>query len=64
MGKYKETPRYNVVSMRISDFERQELETIASFHALNISQMMRVVMEQFTAKAEAVSVWSERLRGD
>jgi hypothetical protein len=50
--------------MRVSDFERQELEAIASFHALNISQMMREVMEQFTAKADAVSAWAERLRGD
>ena len=64
MGKYKDTPRYNVVSMRVSDFERQELEAIASFHALNISQMMREAMGQFTAKADAISVWAERLRGD
>ena len=64
MGKYEDTPRYNVISMRVSDFERQELETIASFRASNISQMMREAMEQFTAKAEAVSAWRTRLRGD
>ncbi|MFZ4859052.1 MAG: ribbon-helix-helix protein, CopG family [Desulfuromonadaceae bacterium] len=64
MAKYKDTPRYNVISMRVSDFERQEFETIASFHSLNISQMMREAMGQFTAKTEAVSAWTERLRGD
>ena len=64
MGKYKDTPRYNVISMRVSDYERQELEAIASCNDLNISQMMRAAMEHFTAKTDAVSAWSLRLRGD
>ena len=47
MGKYKETPRYNVVSMRVSDEERKALQTIASYNELSISDMMRQAMELF-----------------
>ena len=28
MGKYKEVPRYNVISMRVSDAERVELQNM------------------------------------
>jgi len=48
MGKYKDTPRYNVISMRVSDTERIELQNIASSHALSISDMMRQAMEIYT----------------
>ena len=48
MGKYKDTPRYNVISMRVSDHERKELEHIASRHALSISDMMRQAMDIYT----------------
>lgn len=48
MGKYKETPRYNVISMRVSDNERQALQALASDNALSISDMMRCAMERFT----------------
>jgi predicted transcriptional regulator len=48
MGKYKETPRYNVISMRVSDLERKELQHIASRHALSMSDMMRQAIDIFT----------------
>lgn len=48
MGKFKETPRYNVVSMRVSDAERKELQQIASRHSLSISGMMRQAMDIYT----------------
>jgi hypothetical protein len=48
MANYKKTPRYNVISMRVSDKERKALQTIASRNALGISAMMRPAMERFT----------------
>jgi arsenate reductase-like glutaredoxin family protein len=48
MGKYKDTPRYNVISMRVSDLERNELQHIASRHSLSISEMMRQAMDVYT----------------
>ena len=44
MGKYKDTPRYNVISMRVSGVERKELQHIASRNAISISVMMRQAM--------------------
>ena len=55
MGKYKETPRYNVISMRVNDNERRALQVIASNNALSISEMMRHAMERFTVIHKAVS---------
>ena len=49
MGKYKDTARYNVISMRVSDDERKALAAIASHQALSISDMMRQALERFTA---------------
>ena len=48
MGKYKDTPRYNVISMRVSDSERKELQHIASRHSISISDMMRQAMDIYT----------------
>jgi hypothetical protein len=64
MGRYKETPRYNIISMSVSDSERQELQTIASQQALSISEMMRQAMDWLTAKNETVAFWSVQLRGE
>lgn len=48
MGKFKDSPRYNVISMRVSDVERKELQHLASQHSLSISKIMRQAMEVFT----------------
>jgi hypothetical protein len=48
MGNDKNTPRYNVISMRISDVERKELLLIASRNSLSISDMMRQAMGVFS----------------
>lgn len=48
MGKYKETTRYNVISMRISDAERKELQQAALRQSLSISDMMRQAMDEYT----------------
>jgi predicted transcriptional regulator len=55
MGKYKDTPRYNVVSMRVSDGERKELQHIASQHSLSISEMMRQAMDIYTRYHEPIA---------
>lgn len=41
MGKYKENPKYNVVSMRISDEEKLALEELTRRSSKSISRLMR-----------------------
>ena len=49
MGRMRENPRYNVISMRISDEEREHLETLMDKTHLSISDIMREAMEYFAA---------------
>ena len=55
MGKYKDTPRNNVISMRVSDVERHELQNIACRQALSISDMMRQAMDVYTRYHEPIA---------
>jgi len=41
MGKYKENPKYNVVSMRVSNEEKQLLEEMTRISRKSISRLMR-----------------------
>ncbi len=41
MGKYKEHPKYNVISLRISDEEKSALEEITRNSCKSISRLMR-----------------------
>lgn len=41
----RENPRYNVISMRISDEERAVLEEIMHVTSKSVSQLMREAME-------------------
>lgn len=45
MGAIKEQPRYNVVSLRISDEERQVLEAFVRKTHRSVSQLMREALE-------------------
>ncbi|GAM09187.1 hypothetical protein OR1_01461 [Geobacter sp. OR-1] len=45
MGKMRENPRYNVISMRISDDERATLDEIMYSTNKSVSQLMREAME-------------------
>lgn len=45
MGKMRENPRYNVISMRISDDERATLDEIMYMTNKSVSQLMREAME-------------------
>ena len=45
MGRMRENPRYNVISMRISDAERETLELIMDTTKKSVSDIMREAME-------------------
>lgn len=45
MGRMRENPRYNVVSMRISDEERAMLDEIMYTTNKSVSQLMREAMD-------------------
>ena len=45
MGKMRENPRYNVISMRISDEERDTLEQLMNTTHKSMSDIMRDAME-------------------
>jgi predicted DNA-binding protein len=44
MGKMKERPRYNVISMRISDEEKEALEQVTRITSKSVSDLMREAM--------------------
>lgn len=56
MGKMRENPRYNVISMRISDEERDHLENIMEKTQLSISDIMREAMEYFSANYQQIEL--------
>ena len=45
MGRMRENPRYNVISMRISDEERETLGRIMQETRMTVSDIMREAME-------------------
>ena len=48
MGRMRENPRYNVISMRISDDERETLEQLVQTTHKSVSDIMREAMELIT----------------
>lgn len=54
MGSMKEHPRYHVVSMRISDDEREALEAFAQQTRRNISQLMREALRLLNLEMETI----------
>ena len=48
MGKYKESPKYNVVSMRISDEEKLTLKEMTRRSSKSISQLMREAIRLYS----------------
>lgn len=44
MGRMRENPRYNVISMRISDDERETLDLIMNETHMSVSEVMREAM--------------------
>ena len=47
MGRMSENPRYNVISMRISDDERETLQELINTTHKSVSDIMREAMELF-----------------
>ena len=54
MGRMRENPRYNVISMRISDDERAELENLVSVTDKSVSDIMREAMLLFKARLDSL----------
>jgi len=50
MGRMREHPRYNVISMRISDEEREMLQMIMQTTEKSMSDILREAMELFKSK--------------
>ena len=51
MGRMRENPRYNVISMRISDAERETLEMLMDTTKKSVSDIMREAMELVKSRA-------------
>ena len=52
MGRMRENPRYNVISMRISDEERDRLQLIMETTQKSVSDIMREAMEIFAVQLQ------------
>lgn len=53
MGKYKETPRYNVVSLRISDEEMATLTEMMRLRSKSLSRLLREAMHLYALQSDA-----------
>jgi len=47
MGKYKEEPRYNVVSIRLSDEEKAYLDELSRRDRITITGLIREAMRSY-----------------
>lgn len=47
MGKMTENPRYNVVSLRISDEERQDIRAVEEQTRKSVSQILREALSLY-----------------
>lgn len=56
MGRMRENPRYNVISMRVSDEEREHLESLVEKTHKSVSDIMREAMEFFATHYEQVTM--------
>jgi predicted transcriptional regulator len=56
MGRMRENPRYNVISMRISDEERETLDQIMTVTKKSISDIMREAMDLIKGRLDVVEV--------
>ncbi|RII25384.1 MAG: ribbon-helix-helix protein, CopG family [Geobacter sp.] len=52
MGRMRENPRYNVISMRISDEERDTLQMIMETTQKSVSDIMREAMDLFKTRID------------
>ena len=47
MGKMRENPRYNIISMRISEVEREYLKKVMVHTNKSVSDIMREALQNF-----------------
>lgn len=59
MGRMRENPRYNVISMRVSDEERDQIENLMKTTKKSVSDIMREAMGYFSAHYEQGGLNSE-----
>ena len=52
MGRMRENPRYNVISMRVSDEEREQLESLVRRTHKSVSDIMREAMIALTMQLD------------
>lgn len=52
MGRMRENPRYNVISMRVSDEEREQLESLVQRTHKSVSDIMREAMVALTIQLD------------
>lgn len=52
MGRMRENPRYNVISMRVSDEEREQLEYLVKRTQKSVSDIMREAMNALTEQLD------------
>lgn len=52
MGRMRENPRYNVISMRVSDEEREQLESLVLRTQKSVSDIMREAMNALTMQLD------------
>jgi predicted transcriptional regulator len=55
MGNYKEHPKYNVLSIRVSDEEKAQLDEMAHRTRKNISVLMREAMQLYSSHFEVAT---------
>lgn len=56
MGRQVEFPRYNVISLRVSDEERDSLQNIASQFSMSISEMLRRSLQQLRVENDSLQL--------
>ncbi len=52
MGRMRENPRYNVISMRVSDEEREYVESLVKRTQKSVSDIMREAMVALTMQLD------------
>jgi len=52
MGRMMQHPRYNVISMRVSDEELNQLRELAEVTKINVSKLMRAAMHRLAGEYE------------
>jgi predicted transcriptional regulator len=62
MAKYKQNPRYNVVSIRVSDQERENLEEMARETNKKVSELMREALRTMALPADINLI--EQVKGE